>query len=85
MRAIGGLRSQIRRMILLEASAIVIVGVLIGALAGLLNTYFLVRTASTMVGGYTVPFRFDLDRNRVIAVRIDHSSGCRMVAGPGKP
>ncbi|MBK6797755.1 MAG: ABC transporter permease [Acidobacteria bacterium] len=60
LRAIGGLRSQIRKMILLEASAIVIVGVLIGALAGLLNTYFLVRTASIMVGGYTVPFRFPI-------------------------
>jgi putative ABC transport system permease protein len=58
LRAIGGLRSQIRKMILLEAAAIAIVGVLSGALAGLLNTYFLVRTASTMIGGFTIPFSF---------------------------
>ncbi len=58
LRAIGSLRGQVRKMILLEATAIAIVGVLIGALAGALNTYFLVRTAATMIGGYTIPFRF---------------------------
>jgi putative ABC transport system permease protein len=60
LRAIGGLRSQIRKMILLEAAAMAIVGVISGALAGMLNTYFLVRTAATMIGGYTIPFRFPL-------------------------
>jgi len=60
LRAIGGLRSQIRKMILLEAAAIAIVGVLSGAVAGMFNTYFLVRTAATMIGGYTIPFRFPL-------------------------
>ena len=58
LRAIGGLRSQIRKMILLEAAAIAVVGVAIGALAGMLNTYFLVRTASVIVGGFTIPYRF---------------------------
>lgn len=58
LRAIGGLRGQIRKMILLEAAALAVVGVLIGALAGLLNTYFLVRTAASMIGGFTIPFRF---------------------------
>ncbi len=60
LRAIGGLRSQIRKMILLEAASIAIVGVISGALAGVLNTYFLVRTAATMIGGYTIPFRFPI-------------------------
>ncbi len=60
LRAIGGLRSQVRKMILLEAAAIAIVGVLSGALAGMFNTYFLVRTAANMIGGYTIPFRFPL-------------------------
>lgn len=60
LRAIGGLRSQIRKMILLEAAAMAIVGVISGALAGMLNTYFLVRTAAAMIGGYTIPFRFPL-------------------------
>lgn len=60
IRAIGGLRRQIRRMILLEAVAIAIIGVLTGALAGMLNTYFLVRTAASMIGGYTIPFYFSV-------------------------
>ncbi|MGH9799367.1 MAG: ABC transporter permease, partial [Blastocatellia bacterium] len=58
LRAIGGLRSQIRKMILLEAAAIAIVGVLIGAIAGFLNTWFIVRTMAMMVGGWSIPFAF---------------------------
>jgi putative ABC transport system permease protein len=58
LRAIGGLRGQIRKMILLEAAAIAIVGVVVGAIAGMLNTYFLVRTASVMISGMTIPYRF---------------------------
>jgi putative ABC transport system permease protein len=60
IRAIGGLRSQIRQMIVLEAVAIAVIGVVTGAVAGVLNTYFLVRTASTLLAGYTVPFTFPL-------------------------
>ncbi len=58
LRAIGGLRGQIRKMILLEAAAIAIVGVVVGAIAGMLNTYFLVHTASVMISGMTIPYRF---------------------------
>ncbi|MFN7944814.1 MAG: FtsX-like permease family protein [Blastocatellia bacterium] len=60
IRAIGGLRGQIRRMVLLEAVAIAIIGVITGALCGALQTFFLVRTAATMIGGYTIPFHFSL-------------------------
>jgi putative ABC transport system permease protein len=56
IRAIGGLRSQIRKMVLLEAVAISIVGVLTGALASLFNTYFMVHTVGMALAGYTVPF-----------------------------
>jgi putative ABC transport system permease protein len=56
IRAIGGLRNQLRKMVLLEAVAIAIVGVITGAIAGILNTYFLVRTAATIIGGFTLPF-----------------------------
>ena len=56
IRAIGGLRSQIRKMVLLEAVAISIVGVVTGALAALLNTYFMVHTVGMALAGYTVPF-----------------------------
>ncbi|MFZ4629350.1 MAG: ABC transporter permease, partial [Blastocatellia bacterium] len=58
LRAMGGLRGQIRRMVLLEAAAIALVGWIAGTVAGMLNTYFLVRTAASMVGGFTIPFRF---------------------------
>jgi putative ABC transport system permease protein len=58
LRAIGGLRRQIRRMILLEAAVMALVGIISGTLAGMMNTYFLVRTAASMVGGFTVPFHF---------------------------
>ena len=58
IRAIGGLRGQLRKLVLLEAAAIAIVGVITGALLSIFNTYFLVRTAATIIGGYTVPFHF---------------------------
>ncbi|MBK9315260.1 MAG: ABC transporter permease [Acidobacteria bacterium] len=61
LRAIGGLRSQIGRMIMLEAACIAIVGLVVGALAGILNTYFMVRTAATMIGGFIIPFRFPFE------------------------
>jgi putative ABC transport system permease protein len=58
IRAIGGLRGQLRKLVLLEAAAIAVVGVITGALLSVFNTYFLVRTAATIIGGYTVPFHF---------------------------
>lgn len=58
VRAIGGYRSQIRKMVLLEAVAISIVGVVVGALAAVFNIQFLTRTASTVLVGYDVPFYF---------------------------
>lgn len=58
IRAIGGLRGQLRKMILLEAVVAALIGLLTGAVAGALNTYFLVRTAATMIGGFSLPFRF---------------------------
>jgi putative ABC transport system permease protein len=56
IRAIGGLRAQIRKLILLEAVAISIVGVALGALAGMFSTEFMAHTVSTVLVGYGVPF-----------------------------
>jgi putative ABC transport system permease protein len=56
IRAIGGLRGQIRKLILLEAVAISIVGVGVGALAGMFATEFMAHTVSTVLAGYSVPF-----------------------------
>jgi putative ABC transport system permease protein len=56
IRAIGGLRIQIRKLILLEAVALSIVGVALGALAGMFSTEFMSHTMSTVLVGYSVPF-----------------------------
>ena len=58
IRAIGGYRSQIRKMVLLEAFSIAVVGVIVGAVAALFNIQFLSRTVSTVLTGYDVPFYF---------------------------
>jgi putative ABC transport system permease protein len=58
IRAIGGYRAQIRKMVLLEAFSISIVGVLVGAIAALFNIQFLSHTVSTVLAGYDVPFYF---------------------------
>ena len=58
IRAIGGYQAQIRKMVLLEAIAISIVGVAVGAVAALFNIQFLSRTVSTVLAGYDVPFYF---------------------------
>jgi len=60
IRAIGGLRGQIRKMILLEAVAISLIGMATGVISGLLNAYFLVHTAAKIIAGFTLPFRFPL-------------------------
>ena len=58
VRAIGGLRDQIRKLVLLEAVVVAIVGVIVGSLAGMLNTVFMSHTVSTVLAGYSVPFYF---------------------------
>jgi putative ABC transport system permease protein len=58
VRAIGALRSQVRKMVLLEAVAISIIGVIVGSFAGVLDTLFMTRTQSVIAVGYTVPFYF---------------------------
>jgi putative ABC transport system permease protein len=58
VRAIGGLRSQIRKLVLLEAVAVAIVGVIVGSVAGILNTVFMSHTVSKVLAGYSVPFYF---------------------------
>ena len=58
IRALGGLRSQIRKMVLLEALAIAVIGVAIGAFAGVLSTQFMAHTVSLALAGYVVPFYF---------------------------
>jgi putative ABC transport system permease protein len=58
LRALGGLRSQIRKLVLLEAVGIALVGVVIGAVAALFNIQFMSHTVSTVLAGYEVPYDF---------------------------
>ena len=58
LRALGGYRFQVQKLVLLEAVAISVVGVLVGALAALFNIQFMSHTVSTALVGYNVPFVF---------------------------
>ena len=58
IRAIGGYQGQIRKMVLLEALSISVVGVIVGAVASLFDIQFLSHTVSTVLAGYDVPFYF---------------------------
>jgi putative ABC transport system permease protein len=58
VRAIGGYRAQVRKMVLLEAVVIAIVGVAAGALATVCNVQFLSHTVSTVLAGYEIPFYY---------------------------
>ncbi|HSS19883.1 MAG TPA: FtsX-like permease family protein [Pyrinomonadaceae bacterium] len=58
LRAVGVLRSQVRRMVLLESAAIALVGFATGIIAGLFNAYFLVRTAARIIAGFNLRFQF---------------------------
>jgi ABC-type lipoprotein release transport system permease subunit len=44
--------------VLLEATAIAVVGLATGVLKGVLDTYFLSQTAAGIAGGYSIPFYF---------------------------
>lgn len=57
-RAIGGYRRQVIKMVLLEALAISIIGFILGTVAGLMNAYYLVNTATRLVAGFTLPLVF---------------------------
>ena len=58
VRAVGGYRSQVRRMVLLEAAVIAFIGVLAGALAAAIDIQYLCHTVSIVLAGYEVPYFF---------------------------
>jgi putative ABC transport system permease protein len=60
LRAIGGLRGQVRKIVLLEAASIALLGFATGVIAGLFNAYFLVRTAARIIAGFNLRFEFPL-------------------------
>jgi len=60
LRAIGGLRGQVRKIVLLEAGSIALLGFATGIIAGVFNAYFLVRTAARIIAGFNLRFQFPL-------------------------
>ncbi|PYS89422.1 MAG: hypothetical protein DMF62_07305 [Acidobacteria bacterium] len=57
-RAIGGLRRQVAKMVMLEAVAIGLIGLFTGVITGLFSAYFLVNTAAKVVAGFTINLVF---------------------------
>jgi len=57
-RAIGGLRRQVAKMVMLEAVSIGLIGLFTGAIMGLFGAYFLVNTAAKVVAGFTITLVF---------------------------
>lgn len=58
IRAVGGTRGQVGKIVVLEAAAIGLIGLLTGVIKGALDTYFMSRTAAGIFGGYAIPFYF---------------------------
>ncbi|HKV42944.1 MAG TPA: FtsX-like permease family protein [Blastocatellia bacterium] len=58
VRAIGGTRIQIVKMVLIEAAALGVIGLMTGGAKSIFDTYFMSRTAASVFVGYTIPFYF---------------------------
>jgi putative ABC transport system permease protein len=58
VRAVGGYRWQVGRMVLLEAAVIALIGVVAGALAAAIDIQYLCHTVSIVLAGYEVPYVF---------------------------
>jgi putative ABC transport system permease protein len=58
LRAVGGLRRQIRQTIWMEAVAIGLVGVVLGIVFGAANLYFLMQISGRDLSGMYLPYRF---------------------------
>jgi putative ABC transport system permease protein len=58
LRAVGGLRRQIRQTVWMEAAAIGLVGLALGLLFGAGNLYFLLQITGRDLSGMYLPYRF---------------------------
>ena len=60
LRAVGGLRRQVRQTIWMEAVAIGLVGVALGVVFGAANLYFLLQITGRDLSGMYLPYRFPI-------------------------
>ena len=58
LRAIGGFKSQIARLVVLEAMAISTIGMATGLAAGLMSAYCTISISVVVVAGFKLPFHF---------------------------
>ena len=58
LRALGGLRGQIRRTIWMEAIAISFIGVILGLALGSIDLYYVLEIARRDVGGMSFPYHY---------------------------
>ena len=58
IRAVGGTRRQVARMILLEAAVLSVVGLAIGIAKSVFDIYFMSHTAARVFAGLLIPFYF---------------------------
>lgn len=58
LRAVGGLRRQIRQTVWMEAAAIGLVGLALGLMFGAANLYFLLQITSRDLSGMALAYRF---------------------------
>jgi putative ABC transport system permease protein len=57
-RAIGGLRRQVVKMVLLEAIVISLIGFAASLITGVMNTYFLINTGAKVVAGFNLEMQY---------------------------
>jgi len=58
IRAVGGLRGQVRRTIWMEAIAISVIGVALGLALGAINLYYLLEISRRDIGGMVVDYAY---------------------------
>jgi putative ABC transport system permease protein len=56
IRAIGGTRRQIAKIVMVESIALGTLGFATAVVKGVFDTYFMSRTVAAIFGGYSVPF-----------------------------
>jgi putative ABC transport system permease protein len=66
LRAAGGLRSQIRRTIWLEAIAIGVIGLALGVAIGAVHLYYAVQAIHRHLSGIALPYAFPLEITAIL-------------------
>ena len=83
IRAVGGLRGQVRRTIWMEAIAISVIGVALGLALGAINLYYLLEISRRDIGGMVVDYAYPVP---IALVIVPTMLGAAFVSaiGPGE-